>query len=347
MPTFTAAQIAEKLGARVIGDPQLPLSGFAPADSAKNGDLTFAENEAYFERASQSAASAILVAEDFPQGHQTLIRVAQARVAFAQILPMFFPEPIFSPGIHPTALVAPSALVDSTAHVGPYCVVGERVRLGAGVVLQGRDDIGDDSVLGDGCRLFPRVTLYPRTQCGARVRLHAGVVIGSDGFGYVFDQGAHRKVPQVGQVILQDDVEVGANTTIDRAALGATIIGKGTKVDNLVQIGHNVTIGEHGIIVSQVGIAGSTKIGAHATIAGQVGIAGHLRIGDGVTIAAKAGVMHHIPDGQKWLGAPAQPDRIAKRKMLAMERLPELLRRVSELERHAGIKLDRGDSEES
>lgn len=345
MPSFTAAQIAEKLGARVLGDPHLVLSGFAPADSARAGDLTFAENEAYFERATQSAASAVLVSEDFPRGHQTLIRVAQARVAFAQVLPLFFPEPVFAPGIHPTAVIAPTAVIDPSVHIGPFCVVGERVRLGSGVVLQGNDDIGEDSIVGEGTRLFPRVTLYPRTHCGARVRLHAGVVIGSDGFGYVFDQGAHRKVPQVGQVILQDDVEVGANTTIDRAALGATIIGRGTKIDNLVQIGHNVTIGDHGIIVSQVGIAGSTKIGAYTTIAGQAGIAGHLRIGDRVTIAAKAGVMHHIPEGQKWLGAPAQPDRLAKRKMLAMERLPELLRRVSDLERRLGIKSEEPASE--
>lgn len=337
MPSFTASQIASKLGAQVFGDPDLVLTGFAPADTAKPGDLTFAENETYFERAAQSEASAILVAEDFPKGRQTLIRVSQARVAFAQILPLFFPETQFFPGVHPSAIIADSAVVDPSAHIGPYCIVGERVQIGPDVVLQGHDDVGDDCILGPSCRLFPRVTLYPRTQCGSRVRLHAGVVIGSDGFGYVFDKGAHRKVPQVGQVILNDDVEIGANTTIDRAALGATVVGKGTKIDNLVQIGHNVTIGDHGIIVSQVGIAGSTKIGAYTTIAGQVGIAGHLRIGDRVTIAAKAGVMHHIPEGQKWLGAPAQPDRIAKRKMLAFERLPELLRRVSELERHFGV----------
>ncbi len=346
MPSFSASKIAEKLGAKVIGDPDLILYGFAPADSAKSGDLTFAENEVYFDRAVQSAASAILVAQDFPPGRQTLIRVAQARVAFAQILPLFFPEPVFPPGIHPTAIISPSAQVDPSAHIGPYCVVGDRVRLGRGVVLQGHDDVGEDCILGDACRLFPRVTLYPRTHCGTRVRLHSGVVIGSDGFGYVFDQGAHRKVPQVGQVILQDDVEVGANTTIDRAALGATVIGRGTKVDNLVQIGHNVVVGDHGIIVSQVGIAGSTKIGAYATIAGQVGIAGHLRIGDRVTIGAKAGVMNNIPDGQKWLGAPAQPDRLAKRKMLAMERLPELLRRVADLERRLGIQSEETPSEE-
>ena len=334
MPTFTAAQVAERLGGQVVGDSSVELHGFAAADSARQGDLTFAENETYFHRADHSAASAILVTGlHASTSGKTLICVTNARNAFAQVLPLFFPEPVFPPGRHSSAVVADSAIVDPSAHIGPGCVVGERVRIGAGVVLQAQDFVGDDSVLGDHVRLFPHVTLYPRSLLGRRVRVHSGTVIGADGFGYVFDQGQHRKVPQVGQVILHDDVEIGANVTIDRAALGATVIGKGTKIDNLVQIAHNVTIGEHCIIVAQVGIAGSTKIGNYTTIAGQVGIAGHLRIGDQVTIAAQSGVMNHIPEGQKWMGTPAQPDRVMKRQWLAAERLPELLRRVGELER--------------
>jgi UDP-3-O-[3-hydroxymyristoyl] glucosamine N-acyltransferase len=336
MPTYTTGQIAERIGATVIGDPNLPLTGFAPADSAKPGDLTFAENESYFARAKQSAASAILVAEDFSPDTKTLIRVTNARVAFAQVLPLFFPEPTFAPGIHPSAVVAATAQVDPTAHIGPHCVVGERVKIGPGTVLISQVYVGDDCSVGEQTRLFPHVTLYQRSHLGKRVRIHAGAVIGADGFGYVFDGSEHRKVPQVGQVLIQDDVEIGANTTIDRAALGATIICKGTKIDNLVQIAHNVTIGEHSIIVAQVGIAGSTKIGAYVTVAGQAGIAGHLRIGDRVTLAAQSGVMHHIPEGQKWMGSPAQPDRVTKRQLLAIERLPDLLRRVHELERRLG-----------
>ncbi len=337
MPTFTTGQVAEKLAGQVVGDAKLALTGFAPADSAKKGELTFAENETYFARADQSAAAAILVAGPFSSANgKTLIQVANARVAFAQVLPLFFPEPVFAPGVHPTAVVAASAQVDASAHIGPHCVVGERAKIGPGAVLQAGDFVGDDSVLGEGSRLFPNVTLYARSVLGRRVRIHAGTVVGADGFGYVMDQGEHRKVPQVGSVIIHDDVEIGSNVTIDRAALGATVIGKGTKIDNLVQIAHNVTIGEHCIIVAQVGIAGSTKIGSHTTIAGQVGITGHLRIGDNVTIAAQSGVMNHIPEGQKWMGSPAQPDRIAKRQLLAVERLPELLRRVSELEKRLG-----------
>jgi UDP-3-O-[3-hydroxymyristoyl] glucosamine N-acyltransferase len=168
---------------------------------------------------------------------------------------------------------------------------------------------------------------------GNRVVVHAGAVVGADGFGYVFHDGKHVKVPQIGNVIIHDDVEIGANTTIDRAALGSTVIGKGTKIDNLVQVAHNVVMGEHCIVISQVGIAGSTRLGDYVTLAGQVGLAGHLKIGNQVTIAAQAGVMHHIPDGEKWLGTPAQPDRLMKRVYIALQRLPELLHRVSAMEK--------------
>jgi UDP-3-O-[3-hydroxymyristoyl] glucosamine N-acyltransferase len=195
--------------------------------------------------------------------------------------------------------------------------------------------VGDDSDLGEATRIFPQVTIYPRTQIGQRVRIHSGTVVGSDGFGYVFDEGRHVKIPQIGNVIIQDDVELGANVTIDRAALGSTVIGRGTKIDNLVQIAHNVVTGEHCIIISQVGIAGSTRLGSHVTLAGQVGLAGHLTIGNHVTVAAQSGVMNDIPDGGHWLGAPARPDRDAKRIYIALERLPELLKRVSALEKRA------------
>ena len=335
MPSFSVRELASRLEGTVTGDVALKITGFAPADSARLGDLTFAENEAYFVRADVSQASAILVAEDCRSTTgKTLIHVSNARVAYAQILPLFFPEPTFAGSQHPSAVIPASAQVDPTAYIGPHCVLGERVRIGPGVVLLGGNHLGDDCVLGEQCRLFPNVVLYGRTVLGRRVRIHAGSIIGSDGFGYVLDQGVHRKVPQVGQVIIHDDVEIGANVTIDRAALGATVVGKGSKIDNLVQIAHNVTIGEHTIVVAQVGIAGSTKVGSFVTIAGQAGLAGHLRIGDRVVLAAQSGVMHNIPEGQKWMGSPAQPDRVTKRQLLALEKLPELLRRVAELERN-------------
>ncbi len=330
---YTAAQIAQHLGGEVAGDPSVSLVGFAPADRAQPGDLTFAENGSYFTRAEQSAASAIIVDGPFTSNRKVLIRVADARVAFAKTLPLFFPEPSFPPGTHPTALVPKSARVDPTAHIGPYCVLGEEVRIGPRTVLQGADFIGAGCQLGEDVNLFPQVTLYPRTELGPRVRIHSGSVIGSDGFGYVQDGGAHLKVPQIGNVIIREDVEVGANVTIDRGALGPTIIGRGTKVDNLVQIGHNVVVGEHCLIVSQAGVAGSTKLGNYVVLAGQVGVAGHLKIGNRVSVAAQSGVMTNIPDGEKWLWSPAQPDRQAKRQMIALQQLPELLRRVHELEK--------------
>ena len=330
---YTAADVAELLGGEVIGDASLVLKGFAPADRAQPGDLTFAENENYFARAEQSAASVILVDGPFTSTRKTIIRVPNARVAFAKALPVFFPEPVFAAGIHSTAVVAASAQVDPTAHIGPHCVVGEKARIGARCVLQALNYVGAGAQLDEEVNLFPNVTLYANTQVGKRVRIHSGTVVGSDGFGYVLDDGIHRKVPQIGNVIICDDVELGANVTVDRGALGPTIIGKGTKIDNLVQIGHNVTTGEHCIIVSQAGVAGSTKLGSYVILGGQVGLAGHLKIGNRVSVAAQSGVMNNIPDGEKWIWTPAQPDRQAKRQMIALQQLPELIRRVKALER--------------
>jgi UDP-3-O-[3-hydroxymyristoyl] glucosamine N-acyltransferase len=338
---FTAAEIAKELDGQVIGDPATPLTGFSPATLAKGGDLTFAENEAFFHKAEQSAASAILIDGPYTSDRKTLIRVTNARVGFARVLPLFFPEPTFAGGIHPSSVCAPSAEIDPAAHIGPYCVIGEKVKIGPKAVLRGGNHVGDHSVIGAGAQLFPNAVLYSQTQIGERVRIHAGAVIGADGFGYVPDAGVHRKIPQVGQVIIHDDVEIGANVTIDRGALGPTIIGRGTKIDNLVQIGHNVVIGDNCLVVAQVGIAGSTRIGGDTTIAGQVGITGHLKIGNKVIVAAQSGVMTDIPDGGKWLGSPAQPDRQAKRQLICLQQLPELIRRVGELEKRAAAAGDR------
>src|SRR5258708_1721355 len=332
----SAAEIAKLLGGEVAGDPAVVLKGFAPADRAQPGDLTFAENESYFARAEQSAAAAVIVDGPYSSAQKVLIRVPSARIAFAKVLPLFFPEPLFSAGIHPTAIVPSSASVDPAAHIGPYCVLSDGVRIGARSVLQGGNFLGTNCVLGEDVNLFPNVTVYPTTQIGNRVRIHSGTIVGSDGFGYVQDGGIHRKVPQIGSVIIREDVEIGANVTIDRGALGPTVIGRGTKIDNLVQIAHTVTIGEHCLVVSQAGIAGSTKLGNYVILGGQVGLAGHLKIGNRDSIAAQSGVMHNIPDGEKWFGYPAQPDRQTKRQIIALQQLPELLRRVAELEKRLG-----------
>jgi UDP-3-O-[3-hydroxymyristoyl] glucosamine N-acyltransferase len=336
--TLTTAEIAKVLAGEVLGDPNVALTGFATADAAKPGDLTFAENENFFTAAENSAATAIIAGKNFSSTKKIVIRVANPRIAFAKALAVFFPEPKFVPDIHPSAVVAASAQIDPTAHVGPHCVVGERVKLGAKVVLQSGNSVGADSVLGDETNLFPNVTVYPRTQIGRRVRIHAGSVIGSDGFGYVLDGGFHRKVPQIGNVVIGDDVEIGANVTVDRGALGSTVIGKGTKIDNLVQVAHNVQIGEHCILIGQAGIAGSSKLGSYVILAGQAGVAGHLKIGSQAVIAAQSGVMNDIPDGEKWFGSPAQPDRELKRQVIALRQLPDLLKKISAWEKKLGVK---------
>lgn len=330
---ITASEIASRIEGVVLGEGNTQLTGFAPASTAKAGDLTFAENETFFKQAEQSAASAIMVDKDFTSTRKVIVKVKNARIAFAKVLTVFFPEPVFHGGIHATAVIAPSAQVDPSAHIGPHCVVGERTVIGPRSVLQSQVHIGADCRIGEDSHIFPLVALYSRTIVGNRVRIHSGTVIGADGFGYVFDSGIHRKIPQVGWVSIQDDVEIGANVAVDRGALGPTTLGRGTKVDNLVQIAHNVSIGENSLLVAQAGIAGSTKLGQFVTIAGQVGVAGHLKIGNQVTVAAQSGVMHDIPDGQKWFGSPAQPDRIMKRQLLATHALPDLMKRVAQLER--------------
>ena len=335
--SYTVAEIAQLLGGDVTGDSSLTLNTFAAADKAVAGDLTFAENKTFFERAEQSAAAAIIVDKPFTSDKKTLIRVADSRRAFAKVLPLFFPEPMPPAGIHPSATVAATAKIHPTARIGPHCIVSEGVTIGEHSCLHGNIYIDEGCQIGERSVIFHNVTLYPRTIVGDRVRIHAGTVVGSDGFGYVFDDGAHRKVPQIGNVTIHDDVEIGANVTIDRGALGPTVIGKGTKIDNLVQIAHNVVTGEHCLIVAQAGVAGSTKLGNFVTLAGQVGLAGHLRIGDNVTVAAQSGVMHDIGVREKWFGTPAQPDRQMKRQLLAAQKLPELLRRLRALEKQLKI----------
>jgi UDP-3-O-[3-hydroxymyristoyl] glucosamine N-acyltransferase len=330
---FTAAQIAGELKGEIIGDGSIPLTGVAPAEHARAGDLTYAENAAYFAAAERSQAAAILVPEPFAPSTKVLILVANARVALARVLPVFFPPEEHAPGVHPTAVIADSARVDPSAHIGPGCVIGPRVTLADRCVLMGNNHVRADCHLGESCCLFPNVVLYRNTQIGRRVTIHAGTVIGSDGYGYVLDQGRHRKVLQSGNVTIGDDVEIGANTAIDRGTLGPTVIGEGTKIDNLVHIAHNVVIGRHCLIMGQVGFAGSTRLGDYVVIASQSGIADHLKLGNQAVVGAKSGVMRDVPDGTRVLGIPAAPDRQAKRQIIALQRLPDLVHRTRELEK--------------
>jgi UDP-3-O-[3-hydroxymyristoyl] glucosamine N-acyltransferase len=329
----TATQLAEQIDGQVIGDGSVELTGIASADASVAGDLTFAEKQKYFTVADQSGATAILVSGEFASASKTLIRVANVRVAMARALALFFPQDEFSPGVHSSATVAASAQVDSTAHIGPNCVIGDGAKIGARAVLQGGNNIGRDCALGDDVRLFPNVVIYPKCRIGNRVSIHASTVIGSDGYGYVFDAGRHRKVLQIGNVIIHDDVEIGSNTSIDRGALGPTVIGQGTKIDNLVHIAHNVVIGAHCLVMGQVGIAGSTELGNYCVIASQSGLAGHLKLGDQVTVGAKSGVMRDVAAGETVIGSPAGPGAQTKRQWIAIQRLPDMMRSMRELEK--------------
>lgn len=331
--SITAAQIAKQLNGEAIGDGATLLTGFASADLARSGDLTFADKEAYFLAAEASLAAAILVSGAFTSETKVLIRVPNVRIAVARVLPTFFPPDEAPLGIHPSASIATSAQIDPTAHIGPGCAIGARVKIGARSVLLGGNHIGRDSQLGDDVCLFPNVVLYSRTQIGNRVSIHAGTAIGSDGYGYVFDDGRHRKVLQVGNVVIHDDVEIGANTAIDRGALGSTVIGQGTKIDNLVHIAHNVVIGKNCLVMGQVGFAGSTKLGDYCVIASQSGIAGHLKLGQQATVGAKSGVMRDVGDKETVLGIPAMPDKQTKRQWIALQQLPEMIRRMRDLEK--------------
>ena len=331
-PILTLGEIAPLVRGQVIGDASLRISGLSSAELAGPGFLTFAENETYLASAEQSSAAAILVPAGVDQSRKGLIQVQNVRVAVARLLPRFFPPEVLAPGVHPSAVVDPSAAIDPAARVGPNCQVGARVRIGARSVLMGGNYVGPDCEIGEDSCFHPNVVLYANTQAGSRVTIHAGTVIGSDGYGYVFDQGIHRKVLQTGRVIIEDDVEIGANAAIDRAAFGATVIGAGTKIDNLVHVAHNVVMGKHCLILGQCGFAGSTQLGDYAVVASQSGVAGHLKLGRQSTVGAKSGVMRNVGDGETVLGIPAQPHREMKRQWISMGQLPEMIKRLKELE---------------
>lgn len=330
---LTVGEIATRLDGRVVGETSATIRGVADARVAVEGQITFAEKPDYLAAALGSGASAVVVAEDVTGDGKPLIQVANVRVAMSKLLEWFHPEPKPATGIHPNAVVDPSASISDSASIGPGVTIGANVAVGERVILLPGVQVGADCEVGNDSKLFPNVVVYPRTRIGCRVRIQAGSVVGSDGYGYVFDGSCHRKIAQIGGVVLEDDVELGANVTIDRGAYGDTVIGEGSKLDNLVQIAHNVVIGKHCIIISQTGIAGSTQIGDFTIIAGQVGIAGHLKIGSQVTIAAQSGVMRDIPDGQKVFGSPAQGDRDYKRQLIGLQQLPDLLKRFKQWER--------------
>jgi UDP-3-O-[3-hydroxymyristoyl] glucosamine N-acyltransferase len=331
----TIGEIAECISATLEGDAVLVIEGIAAPEQAGENDLIYAESPKHLERAAQSRAACVIVGRDSALHGKTLLRVDQPKLSFAKAAALLLPEPRLAKGIHPGATVASSARLAPNVGVGPYAVIEDEVEIGEGTQVGAFVHVGHGSRIGAQCRLYTRVTLYPGVRLGNRVTIHAGSVIGSDGFGYVFGEGRHWKFPQVGGVEIEDDVEIGANTTIDRGSLGTTRIGRGTKIDNLVQVAHNVDISEHTIVAAQTGISGSSTIGARVLIGGQVGIADGCRVGDEAVVGAQAG----IPTGKAvhakqvvW-GTPARPLDKFKEQYAWFGRLAELAARVKELER--------------
>lgn len=332
---MTAAQVADLVGGRVIGDPETRIDGVNGLEEASAGDLVFVRSRKYADALRVSGAAAALVPEPFDGCRAAQILVDMPDLAFARILQHFKREQTAHPpaGVHPAAAIGAGVVLGEDVAIGPFvavgdgCVLGDRVVLYPGVVLGRNVAVGPDSVL------FPNAVVREECVLGARCVLHANASIGSDGFGFAFAGDEWLKIPQVGRVVLADDVEVGSGTAIDRATFGETRIGRGTKIDNLVQIGHNVSVGEHCVIAGKVGIAGSAKVGNRVRIGAQTGVNGHIEIGDGATIGARAGVTGSVPAGATVSGFPAIDHNQQRRVLVAQTHLPEMGRRLRQMER--------------
>jgi UDP-3-O-[3-hydroxymyristoyl] glucosamine N-acyltransferase len=331
---LTAAAIAEAVGGQLVGDPTVAVSAVAPLDRATRRDLSFLGAAKYVAIFAESHAGVVLIAPELaesPGDAPARVIVRNPMEALLALLPRFHRVPRAPIGVHPTAVIGAGAELGRNVSIGPYAVLGDRARVGDETVIGAHCVVGAGVEIGARCQLYPSVTVYAGGMLRNRVTLHAGARIASDGFGYVQRGGEHLKIPHVGRCILEDDVEIGANTTVDRGSIDDTVIGAGTKVDNLVQIAHNVRIGRACLIMAQVGIAGSARIEDGAMLLGQVGVSGHHTIGKGARLAAQAGAFGDIPAGETWSGYPARPHKEALRAQAALFKLPKLLRRIERL----------------
>ena len=333
---FTAQQIAAFLRGTVEGDPEVKVSNFSKIEEGKPGTLTFLANPKYEHHIYHTEASIVLVNQDFTPTepiHTTLIRVENAYTALAQLLNMVEQAKSKKSGVDSTAFIAPTASVGEDCYIGNMAYIGERVKLGNNCQVYPFAYIGDNVEIGDNTILYPHVTVYHDCRIGQHCILHAGSVIGADGFGFAPEGEQYKKIPQLGNVVIEDNVEIGANTTIDRAVMDSTIIRQGVKLDNLIQIAQNVEVGENTVMAAQVGIAGSVKVGKHCMFGGQVGLAGHIQIADDVTLGAQAGVISSVKEATTLLGAPAIQARNFMRSSAIFNRLPELYRTIGQLQR--------------
>lgn len=330
--TVSLKQIADLVSGEIVGDPGTVVSGVSSIPDAGPGDLVFAESSRLLEAAQNSPAAAVLTRHRAESAGKPLVVVSDPRSAFATVLKLFVTDTGLEPGVHESAHVSPTASLGDGVSVGFCCYIGDGVALGSNVTVLPFTFIGQGSKIGDNSLLYPHVTIYPGCTIGQRVILHSGAVIGADGFGYNQSEGEHVKIPHIGGVLIEDDVEVGANVTIDRSRTGNTVIGRGTKIDNLVHIAHNVKIGRNCIIIAQVGLSGSVTVGDNVILAGQVGVKDHVRIGENSLIGAKSGIISDIPPGSKIAGFPARRYGEQMRIWANLTRLPELAGKVRELE---------------
>lgn len=335
---YRLAELAAQVGGRVEGDPERTVEAIRPLESAGPRDLSFLKDPRYRAQAAASGAGALLVGPALAGAAlgRDLLVADDPSWALARLLAVFHPEERRPPGVHPTAILEPGATVDPEAHVGPYAVIGAGSRVAAGAAVLAFVAVGRNCAVGEGAVLHPHAVLYDGTEVGAGCIVHAGVVLGADGFGYATHQGAHHKVPQVGRVVLERDVEVGANSTLDRAMLGETRIGAGSKIDNLVQVGHNVVTGRHCILCGQAGIAGSARLGDYVVLAGQSGVAGHIELGDGAQVAAKSAALAAVEPRTQVAGIPAIEMRKWRRQAALLARLEEIVRRLRAVEKKVG-----------
>jgi UDP-3-O-[3-hydroxymyristoyl] glucosamine N-acyltransferase len=332
--TFTLGDIARISEGELIGDPTLQITGAASLSEATSGEISFFANRKYIGLLRKTRASAIFVPPDFAEAIDAArVRVSNPTKAFEQMVLKFAPKPItFAPGIHPSAVVDPGAQLGKRVSIQPLAIIEAGARIDDDTVIGAGSYVGHETVIGSACLIYPRVTIRERSRIGSRVIIHSGAVIGADGFGFEMVDGRHQKIQQLGIVQIDDDVEIGANTTVDRARFGRTWIKEGVKIDNLVQIAHNVVIGKNSVIVAQSGISGSTRVGERVMMGGQVGIVGHLEIGDGTAIGAQSGISRSVPGGT-WFGSPAVPLEEAKHQIAWIHRLGKLFARVKAIEK--------------
>ncbi len=331
---YTVREIQAHIGGELSGDPETVIVGINSLEFAQPGELTFAERNKYAAQVRQSRASAVIVPTNFPAiAGRTLIRADNPRLAFFKIIHLFQTKTALQTGVHRQAVVAPDAELGDGVTIRECAVIRSRARIGRGTLIESGAHIGEGVAIGEGCFIGPNVVIMRGCQIGNRVILHAGTVIGADGFGYVWSEGRYLKIPQLGNVIIEDDVELGANVCVDRATFGSTIVKRGTKVDNLVQIAHNDVIGEHVIMSGQVGLAGSVRVGNRVMFGGQAGVADHLTIGDDARIGAGSGVIKDVPPGETVWWFPARPIKRTKEELAALALLPRLIKQLKRPQR--------------